>query len=83
MKIENYPERNHPFQREVDDFIFKSFYKPKQKVMKIDPITNKILKIYNSVKEAGRDNNIDYKGIWNCFSGKQKTCAGFKWEKVK
>lgn len=51
--------------------------------MKCDPGTLKILKMYDSVKEAAEDiegNQASlHSGIQNAANGKQKTCAGFAW----
>lgn len=51
----------------------------KRPVFKIDKNTNRILCGYNSIKEAGAQNHIDYKLIHAVCKGKQKTTYGHKW----
>lgn len=53
--------------------------KHKKPVVKIDRFTNKILAKYESIKEAGEKNGIDYKQIHATCKGKQPTAHGFKW----
>ncbi len=47
------------------------------KINQIDPITNQILKVWNSVKEAAQTLEIDASGISHCLSGRYKTSAGY------
>lgn len=54
----------------------ESAYKP---VCKIDITTNKILKIYPSIIEAEKENNIR-KHIASVCKGKRKTAGGYKWK---
>lgn len=44
--------------------------------------TNKIIKKWNSLKEAGRMLNISNKGIWKVCNNIKKTYKGYKWEYV-
>lgn len=48
-------------------------------VLKICPITNNILKEYNSGMEAAFDMGVVKSSIYNCISGTNATCRGFKW----
>lgn len=38
--------------------------------------------IYNSIIEAGKDNNNKQKGISETLNGRQKSAAGYNWERV-
>lgn len=49
------------------------------KINQIDPTTNEIIKIWDSVKEAAKTLKIDASGISHCLSGRYKTSAGYKW----
>lgn len=65
---------------EVDwENLKKLHEKRKKPVVKIDRFTNKILAKYESIKEAGEKNSIDYKQIHATCKGKQPTAHGFKW----
>lgn len=83
--VEGYPENKHLFTKECEKvpFLYNTYYKQPIKVIKIECTTNKVLKIYNSIREAGRDINKNFKGIQRCLEGTQKTCGGFKWEYLK
>jgi len=83
--VEGYPEKKHPFTKQCEKvpFLYNRIFKQAMKVIKIDVTTNKVLKIYNSIREAGRNINKDPKGIQKCLSGEQKTCGGYKWEYLK
>jgi len=48
------------------------------KVIKIDKELNPV-KIYNSLVEAGNENNIDISSIIRVCKGKQNTSKGYKW----
>jgi hypothetical protein len=55
-----------------------------KKIEKINPIDNKILKIYNSINEIARDLNKSSKGnIDKALSGQRKTAYGFIWKYSK
>lgn len=50
-------------------------------VAKLDPLTNEILEIYPSVREAERANG-NTQHIYDVVKGKRKICKGFKWKRV-
>lgn len=53
-------------------------------VVQIDLQTDDIIKIYGSQSEAARALGLSRStGISNCCNGKQKSCAGFRWEFYK
>ena len=53
----------------------------RKKVAKIDKNTNEILQIYDSIRDAERDNG-NSNHISDVCKGKRKTCQGYKWEYV-
>lgn len=53
-------------------------YKPIP-VSKIDD-NDQVIKVYNSIKEASRDNHIDPKSIRDVLKGIQKHAGGYKWK---
>lgn len=67
---------NNVAKKEIQQHSFKNINKP---VCKIDPKTNQILKIYSSVRQAERENNIQ-SHIPAVCKGKRKTAGGFKWK---
>ena len=48
-------------------------------VVQIDPTTNKIVKVWESAREADRHGGFDFKNISQCCNGKRKTHKGYKW----
>jgi len=56
----------------------RGFAKVKVKQYTLDNI---FIKEYNSIREAGTDNNISHKNISKCINDKSKSCGGFKWKK--
>lgn len=52
-------------------------------VFKLHPKTNKILKIYPSIKKAARENKITPRAIRLVCQGKNKMAKNFKWKFVK
>ena len=44
-------------------------------------LDNIFIKEYNSLREAGANNNISHTNISKCINGKSKSCGGFKWKK--
>lgn len=50
-----------------------------KKVAKIDPKTNKVIQIYNSIGDARREYNSHISDVCN---GKRKMCAGYIWKYV-
>ena len=57
--------------------------KNSKKVCQIDMITNEIIYIYNSIREAAEILNLDRGSISKCCNGKRKSVGGFRWEFVK
>lgn len=53
----------------------KAQEKVKRKVCKLDNKGN-IIKVYNTMTEAWKENNIDSGSLTKCCQGKQKTCKG-------
>lgn len=49
-----------------------------QRVIQYD-IQGNALKIWESMKEAGENLNINAEGISECCRGKKKTCGGYAW----
>lgn len=56
----------------------KRFNKPKP-ILKIDKDTNRVIKRYESIKEAARDNLIEPNCIRRALEGIYKTSCGYKW----
>jgi hypothetical protein len=50
-----------------------------KKVVKIDPETDEIITVYDSMSAAARVNDITVQSISYCANGKQKIAKGFKW----
>jgi hypothetical protein len=48
-------------------------------VIKLDPLTNNILKKYSSISIASRETNVNYNSIYKCCKNNQKHAGGFKW----
>lgn len=48
-------------------------------VVQIDPTTNKIVKMWESSTEAGRQGGFTHGSISRCCKGKLKTHKGYKW----
>lgn len=70
------------------DFPIKdiSIYKKKGKgikVAQIDPKTNEILNVFDSIKQAGDSLGVSYKNIQKIFRIPNRTAYGYKWEEVK
>lgn len=53
--------------------------KSKQKRIMQLTIDGKVVKIYNSLKEAAEENNIPKGNISSCCTGKRNSSGGFKW----
>lgn len=53
-----------------------------RKVAKIDITTNKIIKIYDTIALAARENNCDNSGISKVCRGLRNKCGGFKWQYI-
>lgn len=64
-----------------EDIIHKAKERLYKRVAKIDIKTNNIIKIYNSIAEAERENG-NTRHIADVCKGKRKSCKGFKWEYI-
>ena len=67
-----------------DDIIKKTNYssiKRMRKVAKYD-LNGNFLEQYESILQAGIDNNLDRMNIGACCRGKSKTCGGFVWKYI-
>lgn len=51
--------------------------------MKINPDTDEIIDIYDTVALAARMNNCDSSAIVKVCKGTRKFCGGFKWKYFK
>lgn len=60
----------------------KRIHSKVKEIQKIDKNSKKILETYFSLSEASRQNNISYKAISRCATGKSKTSGGFIWKYV-
>ena len=49
---------------------------------KIDATTNKIIKIYDTIALATRENNCDNSGISKVCRGLRNKCGSFKWQYI-
>lgn len=54
-----------------------------KKIQQIDLNTNKVINVFNSAAEAGRQTNSDSSTIIKVCKGKLKTTNGFKWRYVE
>lgn len=50
----------------------------KHRIVAYDIHTNEIVKIYNNVQECCEDLKVTRTSVYNCCTGKQKTCRGYK-----
>lgn len=67
-----------------EDFPIKNLNKYSQKtkgikVASLNAETNKIVSIYNSIAEAGRDLGVNYKAIQKVLNVEGRTAYGYKW----
>lgn len=53
-----------------------------KKIYQIDTITYKILKKYNCITEAAKENNINISSISSCLRGRYKSAGGYIWRYV-
>ena len=51
-----------------------------KKVAKCDIETKEIIKEYDSLKQAGEENNINYTNISSVCNGKRKSTGGYYWQ---
>lgn len=63
---------------DTEQRIKRSINAIQKRCAKVDPITNEILTIYNSIREAEKDNG-NTKHIADVCNGRRKTCKGYKW----
>ena len=85
-KITNYDKRTISIALQEkgfsqEDILHKAKEKLYKRVAKIDIKTNDIVKIYNSIAEAERENG-NTRHIADVCKGKRKTCKGFKWKYI-
>lgn len=78
-KKENYKKFYWCYFKDIND-INKHFH-PKG-IMKIDPNTNKIIKLYPDMIEAAIDNGVSNESIRCALCGIQNKSAGFKWKYI-
>ena len=50
-----------------------------KQVVQIDPTTNKVIKVWGSIKQAEKQEGFKHSAISKCCKGKLKTHKGFKW----
>lgn len=51
-----------------------------KKIKQICPKTNKVIRFYNSVKEASESNGFHQGNISSCLTRKRAKASGYKWE---
>lgn len=51
-----------------------------RKVMQINPNTNEVIKVWNSLRDIERELGIPHSNIYYCCTGKRKTRGGFIWK---
>ena len=69
-------EKNPNYGKQLSEEHKRKLSKP---VVQIDPTTNKIVKMWESAREADRQGGFDFKNISQCCNGKRKTHKGYKW----
>jgi hypothetical protein len=69
-------------QNTIHSFEHGNNQKYKKAVYKLDPDTLKIIKKYNSITEAAKDNDAHATAITRVCKGKKKTTVGFAWKYV-
>ena len=67
----------------TDTFDTYKTYRDKPKLVEQYTKDGKFLAVYESTREAGRQNNIPYQSIVSVCSGKQKTAHGYIWRYVE
>lgn len=50
-----------------------------RKIAQVNPETNEIIKVFDQIKEAGRELNVNYKAIHKVVDLPHRTAYGFKW----
>lgn len=72
-----YCGKNHPcYGKHLSEEAKRKMSKP---VVQIDPTTNKIVRVWKSSTEAGRQGGFTHGSISQCCKGKLKTHKGYKW----
>ena len=46
-------------------------------------LSDNLIKIYNSIRDASHETGYNYSNIWACVNGVTKKAAGFKWRKAE
>ena len=67
----------------VNLYFIKTTHQPRRRVIKIDPVTNKVLAVFPSMKEAAESIGVCPVNIYDCANGHQKTSGGYRWEYLK
>ena len=87
----NYKEVNHkdhnPMNNHVDnlewcDRNYNNRYSRAIKVYQLS-LDDKLIKVWDCMRDVERELKISHACISNCCSGKQKTAGGYKWKYVK
>lgn len=73
----NYGSRNATVSRKLIELKTKTVGK---KVNQIDPKTNKIVKVWDSLRQIERETGMAHSNIYNCCIGKRRTRGGYIWE---
>ena len=76
LKGEKNPRYGKHHSEETKRKISENVSKP---VVQIDPTANKIVKVWESIREAGRQGGFTSTNISTCCRGKLKTHKGYKW----
>ena len=69
-------EKNPNYGKQLSEEHKRKLSKP---VVQIDPTTNKIVKVWESAREADRQGGFDFKNISQCCNGKRKTHKDYRW----
>ena len=69
-------EKSHMYGKQLSEETKRKISKP---IVQIDPITSKIVRVWESAQEADRQGGFDFKNISNCCNGRCKTHKGYKW----
>lgn len=66
----------------ITDLSKHSVKKKGIKVANVDPKTGKMVSIYNSIAEAGRELGVNYKAIQRIVNRDNRTAYGYKWVSI-
>lgn len=73
-------EKSHGYGKHRSEETKRKISESKSKpVVQIDPTTNKIVKVWESAREAERQGGFDHRNISVCCNGKRKTHKSYKW----